>query len=246
MYYMSFTSKTGRLGNQMIRNLAVSLIAEKFNLKVDYVNKELMDRLGLPLFSGSTVHSHTLKLTDENYFIMYDQCHSNLDPNDCFFQTKEITNFLYTYLQTVKTSMIQKNNFKPRYQKNNDLFIHVRLTDVAQYNPGIQYYLNVIRSISFDNLYLATDDKHHPIIKEIAQLYPVQFIESDEIITMQFASTCKHIVLSHGSFSSMIGYLSFFSDVYYPEYHHTGKLDFSKNIWFGDMFSIPNWVKCKV
>ena len=246
MYDMSFTIKTGRLGNQMIRNLAVSLIAEKFDLKVDYVNKELMDRLGLPLFSGSTVHFHTLKLTDDNYFMMYDQCHSNLDPNDCFFQTKEITNFLYTYLQNVKTSIIQKNNFKQRYQKNNDLFIHVRLTDVAQYNPGIQYYLNAIRSLSFDNLYLATDDKNHPIIKEIAQLYPVQFIESDEIITMQFASTCKHIVLSHGSFSSMIGYLAFYSTVYYPEYHHTGKLDFSKNIWFGDMFSIPNWVKCKV
>jgi hypothetical protein len=31
----------GRLGNQIIRNLAVSLLAEKHDLKVDYYNKTL-------------------------------------------------------------------------------------------------------------------------------------------------------------------------------------------------------------
>ena len=38
----------------------------------------------------------------------------------------------------------------------------------------------------------------------------------DPVKTIQFGSTCKHIVLSHGSFSAMIGYLGFFSQVYYP------------------------------
>ena len=32
---MTSTGNNGRLGNQIIRNLAVSLIAEKFNLKVN-------------------------------------------------------------------------------------------------------------------------------------------------------------------------------------------------------------------
>jgi hypothetical protein len=40
----------GRLGNQIIRNLAVSLIAEKFNLHVDYVNFNLINDLGINLF----------------------------------------------------------------------------------------------------------------------------------------------------------------------------------------------------
>ena len=38
------TGNNGRLGNQIIRNLAVSLIAEKYNLKVDYYNKELITK----------------------------------------------------------------------------------------------------------------------------------------------------------------------------------------------------------
>ena len=39
---MTTTLGVGRLGNQLIRNLAVSLIAEKHDLYVDYVNFDLV------------------------------------------------------------------------------------------------------------------------------------------------------------------------------------------------------------
>jgi hypothetical protein len=102
------------------------------------------------------------------------------------------------------------------------------------------YYINAIKNINFDNLYISTDDKNNNIIMELLQLYTsAQLIDFDEIITFQFASTCKNVVLSHGSFSAVIGYLSFFSNIYYPEY----ELD---KIWYGDMFSINNWIKLSV
>jgi hypothetical protein len=67
--------------------------------------------------------------------------------------------------------------------------------------------------------------------------YPdAKIIYLDEISTFQFASTCKHIILSHGSFSAMIGYLSFFSTVHYPKYE-------ADKIWYGDMFSIEGWIQ---
>ena len=235
------TGRNGRLGNQIIRNLAVSLIAEKHNLKVDYFNKELIDKLGIDLFSGENVHDDTNDLNDDNYFTIYngDSLNYNLNPNEAYFQTKDISNFLYNYLHTdtVKSSIIEKNPFN---NENNNLFVHVRLTDVARFNPGINYYLNAINSINYDNLYLSTDDKYHIIIRSLLKMYPnAKLVNYDEITTIQFASTCKHIILSHGSFSAIIGYLSFFSTVYYPEY------DLDK-IWYGDMFSIKNWIKCSV
>jgi len=93
-----------------------------------------------------------------------------------------------------------------------------------------------IKNINFDNLYISTDDK----IIELLQLYPyLQLIEFDEITTFQFASTCKHIILSHGSFSAAIGYLAFFSNIYYPEYE-------LNKIWYGDLFSIDSWIKLSV
>ena len=234
----------GRLGNQIIRNLAVSIIASKYNLTVDYSSKELITKLGINLFNGSNVYNKTSCLNDNNYFIIYnyDNINYNLNAVNSFFQTKDITNFLYNYLHSdlVKSNIIEKNPFKERYNTNNDLFIHVRLTDVEQYNAGINYYLKAIKSVNFDNLYISTDDKKHNIIKSILQLYPnAKLIEYDEINTFQFASTCKHIVLSHGSFSAIIGYLAFYSTIYYPEY------DINR-MWYGDMFSINNWIKCTI
>ena len=241
---MTTVIQKGRLGNQIIRNLAVSLIAEKHNLNVIYFNKNVINKLGLNLFNGSNAYLSTEILNDENYFDIYNSAslHCNLNPNDSYFQTKDITNFLHNYLHTdvIKSSIIEKNHFKQRYNKNNDLFIHIRLTDVAQYNPGVNYYLNTIKTINFDNLYISSDDINHNIVQTILLVYQTAtIINYDEITTIQFASTCKNIILSHGSFSAVIGYLSFFSNIYYHEYE-------LNKIWFGDMFSINNWIKMNV
>ena len=244
MHITRTTSTNGRLGNQIIRNLAISFIAKKHDLKIEYCNKALIESLGINLFSGTHFHHDIMKLTDDNYFNVYNSTNLNfaLDPNSNFFQTKEITNFIYKYLQTedVKCNIIDKNPFKIRYNANNDLFIHIRLTDVANKNPGINYYLNAIKNIKYDELYISTDDKKHAIVLNLLKLFPnAKLVQTNEIATFQFASTCKHVVLSHGSFSAVIGYLSFFSDVYYPEYD-------LKNLWYGDMFSIDGWNKRSV
>jgi len=241
---MTSTKEVGRLGNQIIRNLAVSLSAEKHNLKVDYFNKDLINNLGIELFSGSNSYNLIQKLTDDNYFTIYnmDELNYNLNPNGHFFQTKEITNLIYNYLHKdkIKSKIIGNNPFKERYTKNNDLFVHIRLTDAEQWNPGITYYINAINNIIFDKLYISTDDKNNNMITELLKLYPfASLVDADEIITFQFASTCKHIVLSHGSFSAVIGYLSFFSNIYYPEFE-------LNKIWHGDMFSVDNWIKLSV
>jgi hypothetical protein len=240
----STTGQNGRFGNQIIRNLAVSLIAEKHNLKVNYYNEDLIIKLGINLISGSNTYTSIQNLTDDNYFAIYncDNLNYNLDPNNSFFQTKEIINFLYNYLNTdiIKSNIIENNTFKARYNKNNDLFIHIRLSDAEIWNPGITYYINTIKKINFDNLYLSTDDKNHNIVITLLELYPNSIlINYDEINTIQFASTCKNIILSHGSFSAIIGYLSFFSNIYYPEYE-------INKIWYGDMFSINKWNKMSI
>jgi hypothetical protein len=240
------TLENGRLGNQIIRNLAVSLIAEKNNLKVEYSNRNLISKLGIELFSGDNFYLNIINLTDNNYFNIFHHSqilNFNLEPNNNFFQTKDITNLIYLYLHKneIKSNIISKNEFKERYNTNNDLFIHIRLDDASRFNPGLNYYLKTIKNIeNFDNLYISSDEVTHPIISEIIREYPnTKVFIDDEIKTIQFASTCKNIILSHGSFSAIIGYLSFYSNVYYPEYE-------KNKIWYGDMFSIDGWIKCNV
>jgi hypothetical protein len=239
---MSITTLyNGRLGNQIIRNIAVSLIAEKHNLFVNYANYNLICDLGIRLFIGENRYNNTIDLTDENYFCILEQniLNNNIDPNNSFFQTKDITKYLHKYLnyEENKQFIINKNTFKENYNTNNDLFIHIRLTDASCWNPGLEYYLKGILHINFDKLYITSDDLSHIIIKEITNKYPSTILLTyDEINTIQFGSTCKHIILSHGSFSAIIGYLAFFSNIYYPTYE-------KDKIWYGDMFSIDGWNK---
>jgi hypothetical protein len=241
------TDTNGRLGNQIIRNLAVSFIAKKHNLNVNYSSHHLIsNQLGIDLFnSGTQIYSIMKELNELNYFDIYnaDNITYNLNPNNSFFQTKEIFNMIYNYLNydIIKSNIIQKNKFKERYNNNNDLFIHIRLGDVTQFSPGIDYYLKSIKYVkefkNFDNIYISSDSPTHDIIKKIIQEYPYAIlINTNEIETIQFGSTCKNIILSHGSFSAIIGSLSFYSNVYYP------KID--KYIyWHGDIFSIKSWTE---
>jgi hypothetical protein len=239
------TNNNGRLGNQIIRNLAVSFIAKKHNLNVNYSSYYLISsQLGIDLFnSGTQIYSDTRELNDLNYFDIYNANNItyNLNSDNSFFQTKEIFNIIYNYLHfnIIKSNIIQKNKFKERYNNNNDLFIHIRLGDIEHFSPGIDYYLKSIKYVkelkNFDNIYISSDSPTHDIIKKIVEEYPQAIlINTNEIETIQFGSTCKNIILSHGSFSAIIGSLSFYSNVYYPKIYKS---------WHGDIFSIESWTE---
>jgi len=241
------TSNNGRLCNQIIRNLCVSFIAQKHNLFVIYSSYDKIRKLGINLFIGQNKYNNSIELNDNNFFdilnsssIMY-----NLEPNKSYFQTKEISNYLYNYLTNDenKINIINANPYKDRYNNNNDCFIHIRLTDAEQYNPGVEFYLQALNNINFNTLsntlsntlFIASDDINHKIIKTLQSKYPeLIIINYNDVETIQFGSTCKNLILSHGSYSVMIGYLAFYSNIFYK------KIDEFKK-WHGDIFSIPNW-----
>jgi hypothetical protein len=215
-------SGMGRLCNQIIRNIAVSLIAEKNNLYAEYSSPELLKKLGIRLFVGNKMFYTQRLLDDSNYMEIYntEKIKDNLIGIWSYFQTEEITDMIKEYLNKdeIKRNVIEKNPYKDRYKTNKDIFIHIRLTDVAKYNPGVEYYKNCINGIEYENLFIGTDDKNHEIIKEIEREHKnVKIVEGDEIDTIQFGSTCKYIILSHGTFSAVIGYLGYESEVYYND-----------------------------
>jgi len=96
----TYTTERGRLGNQIIRNLCVSLIAEKHNLFVEYSGYSKILLLGINLFIGKNRFDNFIELNDDNFFTILNlpQLNNNIYANNHYFQTKEITNFLYNYL----------------------------------------------------------------------------------------------------------------------------------------------------
>jgi hypothetical protein len=243
---MSYCHPTnGRLCNNIIKYVCGSIIAEKHNLQIsydlinDWYNKIYL--LGIQLFNGIRIYDKNVLITENNFieYLNLDILESNIVINGDYFQTKDASNYAYKHLneEKQKNSIMEKNKYKDRYNTNNDCFIHIRLGDMDHNNPGFVYYDTVLSMLSFNTLYISSDNPEHQIIKDIQTKYPNTIINNyDEIDTIHFGSTCKHVILSHGSFSAVIGYLSFFSNVYYPFFDKITS-------WHGDIFSIPNWTK---
>ena len=138
---MSYVKETGRLCNQIIKNLAMSFIAKKDDLNIKYHGQDRMDALGIPLFSGKKSYGDTLSVNDQNYEHIYtlDTIHANIS-SDAYLQTHAIATRMYSYFRTpdIQTSILEKNPFNERFNNNNDVYIHIRLTDAEKHNPGIE------------------------------------------------------------------------------------------------------------
>lgn len=222
---MSRTTNYGRLCNQIIRNLALSILAEKYDLYVEYSSYDTINNsLGINLFVGNNIHDNGVSINCGNYMNYYNN-YIERKSNFCFmkdfFQNEEITTILCKHLRDNSKNIIDKNPYAERYENNNDLFIHIRLGDVIHKNVGIEYYSYcidfILREKNCDNIYVGSDSLNDNMIKKLMSIYPeIILVKKNSVETIQFGSTCKNIVLSHGSFSAVIGYLGFFSDVYFP------------------------------
>ena len=214
------TQLKGRLCNQIIRNLALSILAEKYDLYVEYSNyANINNKLGIELFIGNKKYNKTVSINEKkyiNYFNNNIKNNANFDFMNAYFQNEEITTILYNHLTNNMKNIIDKNPYKERYNNNNDIFLHIRLGDAKKHNLGINYFVHCINSLQYDNIYIGSDSFNDELIKKLKTLYPsIIFIDKNPVETIQFGSTCKNIILSHGSFSAVIGYLGFFSNVYF-------------------------------
>jgi len=230
-----------RFGNLFFLNMCLHLFSLKYDLKSSYKYEKEFNELGINFNKGSKIYSKNLLLTDYNFTNLLE---SDVSPkniiinNNVWFHTKKFCEIIQNYFlknnlfETVKNN----NKYKTRYNNNNDLFIHVRLGDVAnKTNDLLNYFKNTIELTKFKNGYISSDSINHELCKNLIKQYKLQIINKSEVETIMFGSTCKNIILSGGTFSWLIGFLAEEkSIVYYPEI---------KEKWFGDIFSFSNWEK---
>jgi hypothetical protein len=246
----------GRFGNLFLVGMGFHFYAKKNNLKMKYKDHERFKKLGIDFYEPSLgavgdseqPFQETIKFTDENFFdlITGPPIHKNLLLcNDMWCQTKEFVFYLRDYFNEPpqKDRILVSNPFAHRYNnnvdnnKNNDVFVHVRLGDVTDvHSLPFEYYDKALQNIkSFSKGYISSDSIGHPICEKLIEKYDLTPVQWDVVETIQFASTCRHLVLSLGTFSWLVGFLAYFSDdVQYP---------FDKKPWHGDIFVFQEW-KC--
>ena len=229
----------GRFGNLFFINMAMHFISLKFNLKCNYKYFNKFEKLGIHLHIGKNFYDNNLTLTDDNFLdiIQNETNKSNIIiNNENWFQTDKFTLFLKVYFSIPynKFKIINSNNYFKRYNNNNDLFIHMRIGDVANRTDNIKaYYEKVLSSINFTTGYISSDSIDNELCIYFINKYKLIIINNNEIETIMFGSTCNNIVLSGGTYSWLIGFLAFYSkNIYYPNI---------SNPWYGNIYQHFNW-----
>jgi len=231
-----------RFGNLFFLNMCLHFFSLKFDLQASYKYEGWFDELGILFHKGSYIYEKNLYITDQNFLSVLD---SDLSPknviihNQSWFQTAEFCHRIRAYFLEnpfLSQKIQQKNQYKNRFKKNNDLFIHVRLGDVLEKTVAIvSYYKHAIERLpqGFSVGYISSDTLDHPFCKEIIKKYNLKPIHMNEIKTIQFASTCRNIILSGGTFSWLIGFFAFHAEnIYYPDV---------PDKWYGDIFCFSHW-----
>jgi hypothetical protein len=239
-----------RFGNRLFVNLVCEYIAKKENLKMTYIDNDKFNQLGIFLYSNNNYvikDFNIIKITDSIVDSVFINNELIKDKNIIiskynYFQTPTVANYIRDRINIDKENIIKSNEYSNRINKNNDVFIHVRLGDIINLNnyEHFEYYDKALSNISFDKGYISSDSINHDIVIKLINKYNLNIFNNSEVKTIQFGSTCKHIVLSKGTFSFTIGIFGDIisnSNIYYPE-----KIKNNIN-WHGNIFVFSEWKK---
>jgi hypothetical protein len=81
---------------------------------------------------------------------------------------------------------------------------------------GFQYFDIILQHLSFDRLFITSDEPHHPIIAEFSKYRPIVVESDDPVKTMAFIGRFKRIIMSESTFSWWSAYLSSATEIYFP------------------------------
>jgi len=209
----------GRLGNNILQMKHVLTIAlfYKCNIfipKHDFFNKEM-----IILFDG-------LELTTDSIYVDNDSCDFFYKEKLCKFNDAFIAGNESFVLDILKQLFTLNVDILESLHEE-DLVIHIRSGDIFSNDPlpyyvmpPLSYYINIIESNNYKSIHLLTEDRLNPCVDKLLELYPnIKFRLANLIDDVSVILTCKHIVMSFGTFVPALLLLSnYIQKVYVPSY----------------------------
>ena len=144
-----------------------------------------------------------------------------------YYQLKE---FILNYKEEIKSIF----NLTFNYQDPNQVFVAYRIGDISgerQMLP-IEFYEDSLRQLNCEGGYITSDTPDHPNVKKLISEFNLKLYNDNPIETIDFAKNFNKLVLSEGSFSWWIGFLSNAEKIYFNK---------RERFWHGDIFVLPKW-----
>jgi hypothetical protein len=234
----------GRLANRFFGNMVYSLLSKKYKLVARYPRNEELSAMGLEFHHESSEdlsgRDIVVELNDNNIveYIQGDYPTERIQftmANDTYCQTPAICTLFRDIFADIalRQRLRDHNPFRERYGVNEDVYVHVRLGDVQAHCPSLAYYEQALAAVPFTKGYISSDSPTHPLVQTLIHKYKLGTVVLPPHQTIQFANTCKYLVLSHGTFSWMMGFFAFNAEkIQYPKIKHK---------WHGEIFVFPEW-----
>ena len=202
---MIISKFSGRLANNLIQNIGLSLLGEKLNLKVSNykINSEIL-KFNLNLWSeGRVLNKKTpLKIyEDKDIDILFKD---QFEPESSFIFKGNFQNgkFLSKNKSKIQKMFCYKKD--PSFN-NSKLILMIRLADVAHLAPPFAFYNEAIADMQSKlgfctqiEGYIASDSPNHKIIKKLASKYNYKIISSDATETLKYAIRFRNFILTGG------------------------------------------------
>lgn len=216
--------KGGRLGNNLIQYFAAYIFSKKFNLKLN-VNPtdEFYSIVKYTKIDGD-IGNNIVQLTDNNFleYLESDELELNNYHLNGYFQLKY---FLQKYENDIKLNL--KLNYKDVNKEM--VFIHYRIGDIindCRMLP-LEYYIEALEKLNCKGGYISSDSINHNFCQILINKFNLIPINLSPIDTINFAKDFNNIILSDGTFSWCIGFLSNANNIIYNKREY---------LWHGDIF----------
>lgn len=222
---------SGRTGNNIFQYVAAYIFAKKFNFKI--INNILDNKFDLPSLENGIVGDIKIDVDDSNFMSLLES-DSLESAHYRFVGYYQIKEFILKYRNEIKSL------FKLDYenQDSDEVFVAYRIGDLEglrQMLP-IEYYQEALSKLNFKKGYITSDSPNHPNIIKLMSEFNLKIYNASPLDKINFAKNFNNLVLSEGSFSWWMGFLSKAENVYYNE---------RPRFWHGDMFVIPEWKALK-
>jgi hypothetical protein len=224
-------SYSGRLGNNLFQYIAAYIFAKKFNLKIS--SDIVANNFNLPLLESGIVGDTKIDVDDSNFMCLLESDSLEL-AHYHFVGYYQIKEFILKYRHEIKSL------FKLDYdnQDSDEVFISYRIGDLngLRLMLPIEYYQDALSKLNFNKGYITSDSPDHPNVINLMREFNLEIYDASPLDTINFAKNFNNLILSEGSFSWWMGFLSKAENIYYNE---------RSRFWHGDIFVLPEWKALK-
>lgn len=202
----------GRLGNKLIQYAAANILANSKKLSLE----------AFPCKETNKLFKKSTELEGQSFNNSLTTIRSAKELNRHILEVKKETNYkILGFFQTAgllckhrKSILDLYSTSNPHKQESNSAFIHCRLGDTTN-KPWRKYFsFEYLRKqlessrCNYNNVFISSDSINHLELKTLIKNFDLKVYKDSPINTILFASSFSNLILSAGSFSYWMAYLS--------------------------------------